>query len=251
MSMFRREFFQQVTTLSAGVAGATLSQEVPRLFSGNPTLPQGLRILFQGDSITDAGRDRGDYYANSGRGMGGGYVYQIVSELLGNYPDAELECFNRGISGHKVFQLAERWDLDCLAIKPDVLSILIGVNDFWHMINGRYAGTVQIYENDFRKLLLQTRESLPGVKLIIGEPFAVQGGSAIDEKWSAFQPYRQVASQLATEFDAAFIPYHSVFAAALQKAPVDYWCPDGVHPSIAGAHLMKLAWMEAFNRIMT
>ena len=87
-------------------------------------------------------------------------------------------------------------------------------------------------------------------KLIIGEPFAVVGGSAIDDKWETFHPYRRVAKNLAGEFDAAFIPYHQIFDDALKLAPVDYWCPDGVHPSISGAYLMKEAWLKAFDSIL-
>lgn len=204
-------------------------------------------IVFQGDSITDAGRDRGQYYANNSRGMGFGYVVLTASELLGTHPDKDLKIYNRGISGHKVFQLANRWDLDALALKPDVLSILIGVNDFWHMVNGNYDGDVTIYENDLRALLTRTKESLPRVKLIIGEPFAVRGGRAINDKWSSFDQYRAANKKVAAEFSAAWIPYHQIFEEALKDASVDFWCPDGVHPSMAGAYLMKEAWMRTFK----
>jgi lysophospholipase L1-like esterase len=247
--MDRRDFLQNAataTTLGFGTRHLTRSE----INHGPLALPKGLRILFQGDSITDAGRDRGDYYANSGRGMGGGYVYQIVAELLAQNAEAEIECFNRGISGHKVYQLADRWDLDCLALRPDVLSILIGVNDYWHMLNGNYAGTVEIYEHDFHQLLTETKSRLPNLKLIICEPFAVTGGTAINEKWADFDQYRTVAANLAMEFKAAFVPFHSIFSDALRLAPASYWCPDGVHPSIAGAQLMKTAWLDTFSKIM-
>ena len=120
-------------------------------------LPEGTTLLFQGDSITDAGRDRGQYYANNGNGLGKGYAYQISSHLLGEHPKKKLRIYNRGISGHKVFQLANRWEDDCLQLKPDILSILIGVNDFWHALNGRYDGTVDVYDTDLRKLLERTK----------------------------------------------------------------------------------------------
>ena len=247
--MHRRDFLQNTAT--ATTLGMTASPLIgSKIYHGHLEIPKGLRILFQGDSITDAGRDRGDYYANSGRGMGGGYVYQIVADLLAQNPQSEIACFNRGISGHKVYQLADRWDLDCLALRPDVLSILIGVNDYWHMLNGNYAGTVTIYENDFRQLLAATKKELPNLKLIICEPFAVQGGTAINEKWDDFDQYRKVAAKMATEFDAAFIPFHKIFSDALGLAPASYWCPDGVHPSIAGAQLMKTAWLETFSKMM-
>ncbi len=247
--MKRRQFLENTTAVGLGAASAFTGYQSGKA-SWEGLLPQDLTIVFQGDSITDAGRDRGNYYANASSGMGRGYVYQIVSELLGGNPEAGLECFNRGISGNKVYQLADRWDIDCLALKPDVLSILIGVNDYWHKLNGRYDGTVEVYENDLRALLQRTRESLPDVKLIMGEPFAVEGGSAINEDWKAFDAYRAAARKVAGEFSAAFIAYHDVFAAALDAAPASYWCPDGVHPSMAGAHLMKEAWLEAFEKMM-
>ena len=246
--MDRRKFLSDGGAYSAAIlGGASAFSSLGR--EESPALPAGMRILFQGDSITDAGRNRGNYYANAGDGMGGGYVYQIVADLLGSHPDADLKCFNRGISGNKVYQLADRWELDCLVLKPDVLSVLIGVNDYWHMVGGRYDGTAEIYENDFSQLLLRTRKLLPNVKLIVGEPFAVAGGSAIDDKWAAFDDYRAAAKRVATEFGAGFIPYHAIFNDALAHAPVSYWCPDGVHPSLAGAHLMKEAWLKTFEEV--
>jgi lysophospholipase L1-like esterase len=246
----RRNFLKE---LSLTALGATI---IPDLVSAHNPVKKGPSfdtdapvVLFQGDSITDAGRSRDQYYANQARGMGTGYVMQIVGELLGGYPTKNYQCYNRGISGHKVFQLAERWDIDALSLKPDILSILIGVNDYWHTLNGSYDGTVEVYEKDLRQLLDRTKEALPNVKLIIGEPFAVAGGRAIDEKWENFHPYRGVARQIASDYDAVFLPYHSVFEEALKSAPVDYWCPDGVHPSIAGANLMAATWMEGFKKL--
>ncbi len=247
MSLNRREFVEATMGVSAFAFSERLGAWSASMKS--PLVPEGLRIVFQGDSITDAGRDRGQYYANQAGGMGLGYVYQIVAELLGANAGKDVKCFNRGISGNKVFQLADRWELDCLALRPEVLSILIGVNDFWHAVEGRYNGTVQVYKTDYRALLARTKKSLPDVRLIIGEPFAVKGGSAIHDGWSAFHEYRSVAKDLAEEFGAQFIPYQTIFDEALNSAPVSYWCPDGVHPSLAGAHLMKKAWMEAWSAL--
>ena len=134
-----------------------------------------------------------------------------------------------------------------MQLQPDVLSILIGVNDFWHSLRD-YKGTVEVYEADFRQLLDRTLKSMPNLKLIIGEPFAVKGGTAIDERWFPdFPKYQKVALDIAKDYKAAFIPYQKVFEKALEQAPASYWCPDGVHPSMAGAYLMKEAWINAFN----
>ena len=156
--------------------------------------------------------------------MGGGYVYQIVSQLLGTHPKSDLRCYNRGISGLKVFQLANRWEDDCLQLKPDVLSILIGVNDFWHTLSHNYQGTVEVYESDLRKLLDRTKKELPSVKLIMGEPFAVAGGTAIGPPWvKDFPAYREAAHKIAKDYDAVFIPYQRIFDEELYVAPVSYW----------------------------
>lgn len=231
------------TVISAPLLARTIKQK------NKKNIPENLTILMQGDSITDAGRDKAKYYANDAGGMGRGYVYQIVSNLLGSQPEANLHFYNRGISGHKVFQLADRWEDDCMQLKPDVLSILIGVNDFWHSLNN-YKGTVEVYEADFRKLLDRTLTTLPNVKLIIGEPFAVKGGKAIDKKWFPdFPDYQVAAAKIAKECKAQFIPYQKIFDDALNIAPVSYWCLDGIHPSMAGGYLMKEGWIKAFENL--
>jgi len=157
---------------------------------------------------------------------------------LNSTPDKGFQIFNRGISGNKVYQLADRWQKDCFDLRPQVLSVLVGVNDFWHKLSGKYDGTVEKYETDYRQLLTLSKKMLPEVHLVIGEPFAVLGCSAVDEKWfPEFDTYRAVAKKLAEEFDAVFIPYQSIFNEAQKHAPGRYWTADGVHPSMAGAWL--------------
>jgi lysophospholipase L1-like esterase len=213
--------------------------------------PVGTTILFQGDSITDAGRDRASYYANNLRGLGNGYAILAAAKVLADDPKTNYQVYNRGISGNKVYQLSDRWKDDCLNLKPDILSILIGVNDIWHTLSGRFDSTAEKYEKDYHALLTRTKNALPDVKLIIGEPFVVDGGTAIDnDKWfPKFEGYRIAAKRIAEEFKAAFIPYQTIFAEALKTAPVAYWCPDGVHPSLAGAQLMADAWFKAFKSL--
>ena len=119
----------------------------------------GDTILFQGDSITDAGRKRDVADANWQPALGSGYAWFAASQLLVDSRSANLKIFNRGISGNKVYQLAERWQADCLDLKPNVLSILIGVNDFAHALKGDYKGTLEIYENDYRALIKRTKDA--------------------------------------------------------------------------------------------
>ena len=237
-----------------GISAGAMSTLLPKFKhdeSNSANLPEELTILFQGDSITDAGRSEAHYYPNQGAGMGNGYVRHVVTDLLGNHPETKMKIYNRGISGNKVHQLSNRWNDDCLMLQPDVLSVLIGVNDFWHTLDWDYDGTLEVYHNDLVKLMERTKKALPNVKLIIGEPFVMHEGHAIvTEKWKGvFEGYQAAAKQVAQDFDAAFIPYQNIFDRALAEAPTSYWCPDGVHPSMAGNFLMAQAWKEAFNSL--
>ena len=253
MKLSRRNFILNSAAQVAGVASipvilsATLPAEKKKQAGGNLLKKEGV-IVFQGDSITDAGRNKKEQKPNDAGSFGGGYALMAAAALLAEMPEKDLTIYNRGISGNKVFQLAERWQEDCLDLKPDVLSILIGVNDYWHKRNGNYDGTVEIYENDYRALLKRTKEALPATTLIICEPFSVDGGTAIGEGWQeAFEPYRKAAKALAEEFGTRYIPYHTIFKEALQHAPAPYWSPDGVHPSMAGAQLMAKAWIDVIQ----
>lgn len=250
MSQSRRSFMKKVAFAS------TLSVSIPDIVSAaieknaakKITLAKENVILFQGDSITDAGRNREENSFNNAKALGSGYAFMASSQLLLTHPDKELKIFNKGISGNKVHQLDERWESDCFSLKPDVLSILIGVNDYWHMRNGNYNGTIDTYRNDLKALLDRTKKQLPHVKLIIGEPFAVKGIKAVDDTWfPAFAEYQSAARQLAESFNATFIPYQSIFDKAQKSAPGVYWTYDGVHPSIAGAQLMAQSWLKMIN----
>jgi len=202
-------------------------------------------ILFQGDSITDSGRNKEDNSFNNARALGSGYPMLAGAALLEKYASLNLKVYNKGISGNKVYQLAERWDKDCLEIKPDILSILIGVNDIWHTLDGTYNGTIEIYRNDFTALLERTKKALPNVRLIICEPFAVPGVKAVDDKWyPEFYGYQKAAREIAVQSGATFIPYQKIYDEAQKQAPGVYWTPDGVHPTLAGAQLMAQAWLE-------
>ena len=247
----RRNFIRNTSV--AGISTIAIPQIVSASFSEEKAgtkirLSDNDVILFQGDSITDSGRKKDVADANHTGAMGSGYAMIASSHLLKEHPGKNLKIFNRGISGNKVYQLAERWNEDCILLAPKVLSILIGVNDFWHMINGKYNGNVTTYTNDYTSLLESTIQKLPGVKLIIGEPFAVSGIKAVDEKWyPAFNDYRAAARDIANKFDAIFIPYQNIFDKAQKLAPGVYWTADGVHPSLAGVQLMAEAWLQTIQ----
>jgi lysophospholipase L1-like esterase len=245
----RREFAKAGAGL--GIASLAALGAVDQLLAAgaapseaNPLIKPGDVILFQGDSITDAGRKRGVAEANAQPALGGGYAWLAASQLLVDSPNAELKVFNRGISGNKVYQLAERWQADCLDIKPNVLSILIGVNDFAHHHKGDYKGTLETYEKDYRALLKRTKEALPDVRLILCEPFLLKAGP-VDDTWvSEFAGYRAAAHSIAEEFKSRFVPFQTMFDAAANIAPPATWAADGVHPTPSGAALMAHWWLK-------
>jgi lysophospholipase L1-like esterase len=250
----RREFVQAGIGLST--AGLAALASVDALFAEEKTpavkldkisIAPGTTILFQGDSITDAGRKKNFTEPNTQPAMGGGYAWLAAAQLLVDMPDAKLKIFNRGTSGNKVYQLADRWQADCLELKPDVLSILIGVNDFWHKLDGRYDGTVEKYESDYKALIKRTKETLPKVKLIICEPFVLKVGAVNDKWFPAFDGYRAAARRVAEENGAVFVPFQTMFDLAAAVAQPAHWAADGVHPSAYGAALMAHWWLKVVD----
>jgi lysophospholipase L1-like esterase len=240
----RREF----VTLAGALAGATLWPA--STLAGRPRAPaerpaDGAVILFQGDSITDAGRDRSLASANEARALGSGYPLLAASAALAAHPDLALRFYNRGVSGDKVPDLAARWAVDTLALAPDVLSILIGVNDFWHKLGKGYTGTVQDYEDQYAALLDETRRALPRVRLIVLEPFVLRCG-AVDDRWfPEFDQRRTAAERVAHRVGAAFVPLQRVFDDLARKVLPQYWAADGVHPTPAGHAVLAERWRRA------
>jgi lysophospholipase L1-like esterase len=251
MNFSRRKFISQSAIGTAALASipAIVSASIApvgKKLKKYSLFQKGNTVLFHGDSITDAGREKEKELPNNSRSFGSGYAFLAASALMNDLAELNLTLYNRGISGNKVFQLADRWQKDCLGLKPDVLSILIGVNDYWHKRNGNYDGTVEVYENDFRALLQRTKKELPGIKLVICQPFYVLNTSAVDETWvEPMKEYQAVAKKMAKEFDAIWVPFQEVFDEAIKYAPATYWTGDGVHPSMAGAQLMAEAWLRA------
>jgi lysophospholipase L1-like esterase len=204
-------------------------------------------ILFQGDSITDSGRNRDSADPNSAAALGTGYPLLVASAVLAGHATRGLKFYNRGISGNKVPDLQQRWTPDAIDLKPDVLSILIGVNDFWHKLDHGYNGTVQDYEQQYAALLQTTRDALPHVHLIVLEPFVLRTG-AVDARWfPEFDQRRAAAARVAARARATFVPLQTVFNQRIRTAPPEYWAADGVHPTPAGHAVIAEHWRRAAN----
>jgi lysophospholipase L1-like esterase len=204
------------------------------------TLKKGSVILFQGDSITDAGRKKEIAEANDSGALGKGYPAMAAGELLSEYPDLELKIYNRGISGNKVPDLAARWKEDTLDLQPTILSVLVGINDLWHTVafGKKYKGTIEDYEKGFRELLSQSLTELTGVRLVVCEPFTLR-------EWPEFDPYRDAAAKIAAEMKLTLVPFQSAFNEATKAAPSKFWLWDGIHPTPAGHALMVRTWRKA------
>jgi len=250
----RRSFLKN-SSAALGVAGlaslsATSDGTAAELWplSKHSLIAKNDVILFQGDSITDMGRSRENAGTpNNQPALGVGYAWLAAVEALVDHPKEGLTIYNRGISGNKVYQLAERWQAECLDLKPNLLSILIGVNDFWHTLDGKYQGTVEIYEKDYRALVERTLKALPKVKLVICEPFVLRCGH-VNEKWfPEINRYRAAAKRVAETYHATFVPFQAMFDEAIQYAPPEHWAADGVHPTPAGASLMAHNWLRTIG----
>ncbi|MDE1147869.1 MAG: SGNH/GDSL hydrolase family protein [Azospirillaceae bacterium] len=200
-------------------------------------------ILFQGDSITDGGRQPGNDLNHT---MGQDYDYIIAATVGAEYPERNLTFVNRGISGNTVSDLAARWQADTLDIKPDVLSILVGVNDTFF---GK-GETLETYAQVYEKLINETQTKLPGVKIVLGQPFLMPVAShkasyAADR--ALVKQRQDVVAALAAKYHLPLVKYQDAFDAALAKAPAEHWSWDGVHPTYAGHGLMAREWRRAVD----
>ena len=206
-------------------------------------------ILFQGDSITDVGRDRDD--DGSWSALGCGYPL-LVSARLGHDHPGTYRFLNRGISGNRVVDLYARIKQDFINLQPDVVSILIGVNDVWHEIGDRNGVDADKFERIYSMLLDELLCALPETQFLILEPF-VTHGRATDGAWETFStqvPLRAAAAKrVAQAFSQTFVPLQEVFDKAQAFAPAEHWTMDGVHPTVFGHELIAREWVKAFESL--
>ena len=210
-------------------------------------------ILFQGDSITDASRNR-----ELDRYMGHGYATMVAGALGATHP-GEYSFLNRGISGNRSVDLYARIKQDLINLKPDYLSILIGVNDVWHEYTRQNGVDAKKYELVYSLLIEEIKQALPDIKIMILEPFVLQGEKTrtteeCPGRWEHFStevPLRaQAAKRIAEKYDLVFVPLQAAFDEAECIEPADgYWLVDGVHPSAAGHELIKQQCLKGFQML--
>ncbi|WP_340034356.1 SGNH/GDSL hydrolase family protein [Paenibacillus sp. FSL E2-0202] len=200
-------------------------------------------ILFQGDSITDWGRNHED--ASS---LGVGYAMMVAARLGYLYPEKNLTFINRGIGGNRIVDLQGRWDKDCLDLKPTWVSIYIGINDTWRHFDSGEETTPEQFEASYRDLIERTRKSLDA-KLVLIEPFVLPVPEDRRTWRQDLDPKIHIVRELAREYGAPLVPLDGLFAAASVKAEPAYWAYDGVHPTPAGHALIADAWLKTMGAI--
>jgi lysophospholipase L1-like esterase len=206
-------------------------------------------LVFMGDSITDCGRTASnDQGPNSG--FGPGYPNLIGSKLLGEHPEDGWTIYNRGIGGHRIVDLYARWKIDALNLKPDYISILIGVNDVWHEKVRQNGVDTPRFEQFYKMLLDWSLQALPKVKFILMEPFVLEFGAVTGKDWvEDVAEKAKVVRKMARKYGTAFVPLQELFNQATKRAPMEYWLRDGVHPLPPGHQLIANAWAKAAAKV--
>lgn len=189
-----------------------------------------MKIVFQGDSITDAGRDKRNYHH-----MGNGYPKYVSEQLVQAFPDVKLEFINQGISGNRTCQLFDRLYVDAIAFEPDIVTVLIGINDIWHRYSAsRIETTDEQIETNYRSILARLKNQT-NAKIVMLAPYLLDSTS-VDHMRKDLARVLVIVRKLAEEFADAYIPLDILFDEALQAQPEPlYYSGDGVHPNANGA----------------
>lgn len=197
------------------------------------------RILFQGDSITDGNRGRN---TDPNHFLGHSYVFIIAAKYGAAYAQKNLQFLNRGISGNTVSDLEKRWQADTLDLKPDILSVLIGVND-----NSKNL-PLEEFEQKYDQLLTDAETANPKIRFVLCEPFTLPVGAKKknwDNWFAGIKQRQQIVARLAEKHHAALAHFQTVFDEASQTSAPEYWIWDGVHPTYSGHQLMADEWVRA------
>ena len=203
-----------------------------------------MRILFQGDSITDAGRDKRNYYD-----MGRGYAKYASEALREAYPHRDLEFINLGISGNRTSQLFDRLYTDAIQLQPDVISIMIGINDVWHRHGHMILTSDEQIALNYRCILTRLKKET-NAKIVMIAPYLLEADDkeAIREDLKTVLP---IVESLAKEFADVYIPLNEHFAEALKTQPEPkYYSADGVHPNANGAAFIGALYVEAVKPLI-
>lgn len=201
-------------------------------------------ILFQGDSITDAGRSRKAIGPNSPDGLGFGYPRLIADYLLKKYQGDHLQIYNRGVSGDRIRDLAQRWERDSLRLLPDIISLLIGVNDTWNYLYMGLGSDPGDFQQVYQNLLQETREVLPDTLFVLCEPFILVTGEVTEEWMDDIKERQEITRGLAKEFQGVFVPSQSALDKKTESVSPHKLLDDGVHPTDLGHRTLADCWKK-------
>lgn len=203
-----------------------------------------IKLLFQGDSITDAGRDRSDIH-----NLGTGYVPVAAHLLREKYPDVEFEFMNLGIGANRTGQLFDRWYPDCVALSPDIVSILIGVNDVWHRrdITPVFTTDEQV-EVNYRSILEQTKEKLPNTAILMIQPYN-EGPDQADMRDEVVRVHK-IVEGLAKKYADAYLALDDEMHAHEKYGEYHYFTRDGVHPNETGVKFIAKLYADAISPLI-
>ena len=198
-------------------------------------------IVFIGDSITDTERNQPAYQP-----FGFGFVHFTANLLLAKYPRLNLDIINTGISGNTIRELKGRWEKDCLEHKPDILNVLIGINDLWRQYGEPeqlpQAVYLEEYESTYRQLLSTTKQQCD-CQLILVEPFMFCSDSE-NEMFKGLRDYIDIVHRLTVEFEAVVVPLQKFIDEQIEQVPAERWSLDYVHPYVWAHAWIAQRWFE-------
>ncbi len=199
-----------------------------------------MKILFQGDSVTDAGRDR-----SQSADMGEGYPRYASAMIQDSYPDTEFEFVNLGISGNRTEHLMARLESDFIEVQPDIVSIMIGINDVWHHYAFEFVETTdEQFEKNYRTVL-DAIKSRTNARILMIQPFLLEtvdpAKQILCEELARKQ---QIIRKLADEYADVYLPLDEVLHTETDEKPA-YYSADGVHPTPDGACCIGEAYLRA------
>lgn len=220
-------------------------------------IKKGIRFLFIGDSITDGGwgRSGGNMMTTEQRNQkdlnhiyGHSYMMLCAARVQSDCPEQAPQFFNRGISGNTLSDLQQRWPSDCLALDPDVVTLLIGTNDVDLHLSGKAPLDLKQWENDYRQLLDQLRTANPDVQLALATPFVAKVGRIgsadnFQQRKQLIAECAKIVRRIAADYHAVLLDYEKMFDELTGHNP-SYWIWDGIHPTAAGHQKMADLWLK-------
>lgn len=216
----------------------------------NTIFKPGSTVLLQGDSITDWGREGGalmEMFPDGGE-LGKGYAYRAAKLYELMFPENQVKFVNRGVSGNQCKDLLDRYEKDFLEVKPDYVSIMIGINDTWRRYDSDFVTTKEQFEEYMTLLLTKIKNDLPDTKIMLIEPFLLPTDPEKEVFWEDLGPKIEVVRRLAAKYADVYLPMNGIWTNCLiKKVPTGKISEDGVHLADYGCALMAREYLKAWE----